>query len=65
MTENDDKKRVVLAYLDLMFAIERRLGLSVKDAKEKVIADLKKEMGVGNKQLNTAFQNKKNEVKNE
>ena len=44
MTENNDKKRVVLAYLDLQFAIERRLGLSVKDAKKKVIADLKKDM---------------------
>ena len=45
MTEDSSEKRVVLAYLDLQLAIEMRLGLSVKDAKAKVMADFKKKIG--------------------
>jgi len=44
MTEDNGEKRAVLAYLDLQFAIERRLGLSIEDAKEKVMNDFKKKI---------------------
>ena len=39
-----DAKRAVLAYLDLQYAIERRLGLSQKDAKAKAMTDFKKKL---------------------
>lgn len=45
------EKRAVMAYLNLQLAIEMRLGLSHKDAKTKVMADFKKKIGIGNKQI--------------
>lgn len=46
MSENEAEKRAVLSYLDLQYAIERRLGLSVEDAKKKVMDEFKKKVGV-------------------
>lgn len=64
MKGSDSEKRAVLAYLDLQLAIEMRLGLSHKEAKAKVMADFKKKIGMGNKQIKHGGATNENKISN-